>query len=165
MEFKSKKFRWNPESISAELVSLESGIHYSGSGIHWAGIWNPRATWIPLHGAKTSSSNSKQNATTTNRECKHTQHATPINVGSCWQTLLRPFERSFAGHKSNLHVTSSQFVCSSVGRAFQRNCIGCCLTAMISSSHVLSGVPLNYRKTMVAKEAFYSKSPTKRLHG
>ena len=42
-------FRWNPRSISADLmesVSLESGILNSR-----AGIWNPWASWIPLHTA------------------------------------------------------------------------------------------------------------------
>ena len=34
MESRMYRFRWNPGSILADPVSLESGIHASGSGIH-----------------------------------------------------------------------------------------------------------------------------------
>ena len=39
--------------------------------------------------------NSQQHPTTCNRVCKRTQHVTSSNVGSCWPTMLRPFERGF----------------------------------------------------------------------
>ena len=66
-------------------------------------------------------------------------------------------------------------VAHSVHLAFSRN--GACMlqrgfvyhkkesNSAQGEDHVLRGVALNYRKAMVAKEAFYSKSPKKRLHG
>ena len=44
---------------------------------------------------RTLCNNSQQHATTCNRVCKRTQHATSNNVGSCWPTMLRPFARGF----------------------------------------------------------------------
>ena len=35
----------------------------------------------------------QQHPTTCNRVCKRTQHVSSNNVGSCWPTRLRPFER------------------------------------------------------------------------
>ena len=39
-----------------------------------------------------TSCNDSQQHGTCNRVCKQTQHVTPNNIGSCWPTLLRPFQ-------------------------------------------------------------------------
>ena len=37
----------------------------------------------------------QQHPTTCNRVCKRTEHVTCNNVGSCWQTIVRPFALDF----------------------------------------------------------------------
>ena len=44
---------------------------------------------------QTLRNNTQQPPTTYNRVCKRTQHVTSNNAGSCWPTMLRPFERRF----------------------------------------------------------------------
>ena len=53
---------------------------------------------------QTSCNNSQQHATTCNRVCTRTKHATPNNVGSSRPTMLRPFERGFVSN--NKHFLS-----------------------------------------------------------
>ena len=48
---------------------------------------------------QTLRNNAQQHPTTCNRVCKRTQHVTSNNVGSCWPTMLRPFERGERGGK------------------------------------------------------------------
>ena len=44
---------------------------------------------------QTLRNNTQQPPTTYNRVRKPTQHVTSNNAGSCWPTMLRPFERGF----------------------------------------------------------------------
>ena len=48
-------FLVEPLSLESGIQDLRSGVHYSGSGISRAGIWNPWATWLSLHRAKQES--------------------------------------------------------------------------------------------------------------